>query len=245
MEKAEILRRKARAMMYKKPIVKGLSLGDIHDGLCEISDACGEMEYFYSGDEAGRDAIAEVLGDLDDAWELQTEFSALGADVERMQEDLRYFSSDWFDFGEYDDEGFGRCLFDDLICCEAVADSCGGMAGFDAYENDYFSLDGYSQHAAQEECKKRLMRLKKEELIEKQHAALAVVLNYAGIKYRFDCLQGVYDIMRDKFGHRLELMADIEKAYEALFAADWQHREAAKRDFDRLSDELPAEAWLE
>ena len=61
----ETRRIKAMNLRYKKPIAKGLNLDDIRNSLWDISEACGDVQYYIDSDD---ETLLNALdGDEDDA----------------------------------------------------------------------------------------------------------------------------------------------------------------------------------
>ncbi len=82
----ETRRIKAMNLRYKKPIAEGLNLDDIRNTLWDISEACGDVQYYVDGDD---ETLLNALdGDEDDAYEFKMMFSTLSAECEQMIYDL-------------------------------------------------------------------------------------------------------------------------------------------------------------
>ena len=69
----EIEAAKAKNLRYKKPIVKHLNLDEISEAIYEMQGDCSDVQWFV--DNEGHDALAEALGDEDDAYEFKMQFS--------------------------------------------------------------------------------------------------------------------------------------------------------------------------
>ena len=85
---AEKRREKARALRFRKPVVRDLNLESIREQLTDIEEACAEV-HWYCESEDGWDTLLNALdGDDDDAWEFKTAFAELESECEQMREDM-------------------------------------------------------------------------------------------------------------------------------------------------------------
>lgn len=222
---------KAKGLRYKKPIAKGLTLDDIRDALWEIMDACADVQYYV--DEDDETLVNALDGDEDDAFEFKMMFSDLSAECEQMQCDLG---------NEYVPEYF------DLFF---VAVNKGGeMLGFDSYECDYYGLGSYESGLANEEAVKKMKRLTKDQLIEAAQFCFRVYQSYIGLQHRYDCIKAALDILRDENTGYLQMVRQIEEAYEKAYEETdgfrWTFNGgSALRELESLIDNMPQEAWVQ
>lgn len=226
----ERARQKAKSLMWKKPIVKGLNLYEIQQELEEISDACEDIKWYMEGTDSTM--LEGVLGDEDDASEFRMMFSLLQADCTQMLDDMRG-----------DMEGYLPDCFDDLFV--AVSSRGDGYLGFDEYEGDYYGLDDWDAQKAVEGSEKRVMRLTKKELLDAVRICLRVAKSYLGLRYRYDCLKAAIDILRGENAGYLQQVREIEKEYDRLDrAGDLQYSWRTKT-LDAMLDNLPWEVWVQ
>ncbi len=227
----ETKREKARQLRYKKPIVKDLNLDSIMDALDEISEACYDVQYYIDGDD---DTLLNALdGDKDDAYEFKVMFSDLCAECEEMQEDLR---------NEYLPKYF------DLFF--AAVGRGQELIGYDVYEHDYYGLSRFEGDLAKEEAVKKMKMLTKHQLIEAAQYCFGVYQAYIGLQHRYDCIRAALDILRDENTGYLKMVKQIDelytKVYEETEGFRWTHgMQPALREFDRMLESLPQEAWLQ
>ena len=113
----ETRRIKAMNLRYKKPIAKGLNLDDIRNSLWDISEACGDVQYYIDSDD---ETLLNALdGDEDDAYEFKMMFSTLSAECEQMQYDLgNEYIPEYFDYSSRQSIRAEKCL--DLIHTRAI-----------------------------------------------------------------------------------------------------------------------------
>lgn len=222
---------KAMGLRYKKPIAKGLMLDDIREALWEIMDACADVQYYVDQDD---ETLVNALdGDEDDAFEFKMMFSDLSAECEQMYGDLQ---------NEYMPEYF------DLFF--AAANKGGEMLGFDVYEQDYYGLDSFESGLANEEAVKKMKRLTKDQLIETVQICFRVYQSYIGLQYRYDCIKAALDILRDENTGYLQMVRQIEEAYEKADEETdgfrWEFNGGlALKELDSLIDNMPQDAWVQ
>ncbi|MCI9592388.1 MAG: hypothetical protein HFG42_17980 [Lachnospiraceae bacterium] len=229
MDAKETKRLKAMNLRYKKPIAMGINLDDIKSSLWDISEACGEVQYYIDGDD---DTLLNALdGDEDDAHEFKMMFSELSAECEQMQYDLE---------NEYVPEYF------DLFF---VAVNKGGeMLGYDTYEHDYYGLNSFESSLANKEAVKKMKLLTKDQLIEATQDCFRIYQAYIGLTYRYDCIKAAMDILRDENTGYLKMVKQLEELYEKANEETEGFKYCWKGDMlkslDSLLENLPQEAWI-
>ena len=226
----ETRRIKAMNLRYKKPIAKGLNLDDIRNSLWDISEACGDVQYYIDSDD---ETLLNALdGDEDDAYEFKMMFSTLSAECEQMRYDLD---------NEYIPEYFD--LFFTAI------NKGGEMLGYDTYEHDYYGLSSFESGLANEEASKKIKALTKDKMIETMQYCFGVYQAYIGLTYRYDCIKSAMDILRSENTSYLKTIKEIEELYEKAdgetegFKYCWNGSTLKK--LDRLLENVPQEAWIQ
>ena len=228
----ETKRFKAKQLRYKKPIVKNLNLDFIQQDLWDIQEACEEVHWFTDSDD-GEDTLINALnGDEDEAYEFKMEFADLCAECERMFEDLN-------------EEWVPEC-FDIFFVSAGAGESYGGLLGFDEYEGDYFGI-GCSDSWAEDETKKKLKQMTKDELIASTRQCFKVFQAYIGLRNRYDSLKAAIDILRDQNTGHIQTVKEIERLYEEASKQQDRFAEYSKewKEFERYTDALPPEAWIQ
>lgn len=227
----ETKRFKAKQLRYKKPICRDLNLDKIQEDLYDIMEECENIRWYTDSDDGNDSLINALDGDEDEAYEFKMAFADLCAECERMQEDLQ-------------EEWIPNC-FDTFFVAAGAGESFGGLLGFDSYEGDYFGIDG-TDAWAEDEAKKRLKAMTKDELISAVRQCFKVYQAYIGLRNRYDSLQAAIDILRDKNTGVLQAVKEIEKMYEAASKEQDRAAEysAAWKEFKRYTDALPQEAWI-
>lgn len=227
----ETKRNKAKQLRYKKPIVKNLNINYITQDLWDIQDACEEVRW-YTDSEDGNDTLINALsGDEDEAYEFKMAFADLCAECERMFEDLK-------------EEWVPEC-FDILFVSAGAGETYGGLLGFDEWEQDYFGI-GCSDSWEEDEAKKKLKQMTKDELIAAIRQCFKVYVAYIGLRNRYDSLKAAIDILRDQNTGYLQVIKEIEKLYDEAQLQQDRYAEYSKewKEFERYTDALPQEAWI-
>lgn len=222
---------KAKQLRYKKPIVKNLNLDSITQDLWDIQEACEDVRW-YTDSEDGNDSLINALaGDEDEAHEFKMAFADLCAECERMFQDLQ-------------EEWVPEC-FDLFFVSAGAGETYGGLLGFDEWEQDYFGL-GCTESFAEDEAKKKLKQMTKDELIAATRQCFKVYSAYIGLRNRYDSLKAAIDILRDQNTGYLQVVKEIERLYEAASEKQGRYAEYSKewKEFERYTDALSHEAWI-
>lgn len=231
MDAEETKRFKAIQLRYKKPIVKDLNLETITQDLWDIQEECENVRW-YTDSEDGEDSLINALdGNEDEAYEFKMAFADLCAECERMFEDLR-------------EEWVPEC-FDILFVAAGAGDAGGGLLGWDSFEQDYFGISCTDDYA-EDEAKKKLKQMTKDDLIAAVRQSFKVYHAYIGLRNRYDSLKAAIDILRDQNTGYLQVVKEIEKLYEKVSKDKWSRHEYSQdsREWKRYTDALPQEAWI-
>ena len=120
------------------------------------------------------------------------------------------------------------------------------MLGFDEYEGDYFGIDGCDSWA-EDEAKKKLKQMTKDDLIAAARQCFKVYQAFIGLQNRYDSMKAAIDILRNENTGYLQVVREIERLYEAAAGQQGYFAEYSKewREFERYTDALPPEAWIQ
>lgn len=217
-----------RNMRYKRTAMKSLGWEQISAELDDISEACGEVHWFFDG-QNGENLIAALDDNEEEAFEFKMAFADLEGKCYQLQEQLY----DWHNpVGEY---------FDD--CIVSLIGRRYSLVGFDDVEEDYFSIASYQAELATTEAGKRVMRWTKADMLSKIGQCLGIVIAFLDIRQSYDYLKATMDILRDENTSLLQIIKDIEAAYEK--ALEWDSPKEDINAFERLLDNLPERCWVE
>lgn len=228
----EETRRKAEAMRYKKAMLADLNIERIYDALNEISSDCADFQYYFEGSD---DTLLNALdGDEDQEYEFKMMFSDLSYECEMLTDTL----SDEYVTEHFDDFFVG-----------IMRDGGSGfkMIGYDGCEEDYFNLTSFESNLASNESAKRLKRLTKDELISVCGQCFGIAVSFFNVRYKYDYLKAAFDILRDENTSFLQIIKDIEAAYDAADADEWNEWENSVKAFERLVNSLDeyGKVWIE
>lgn len=226
----ETKRRKAHALRYKKPIVRNLNLDKISEDLWDIQEECEDVRWYTDSDDGNDSLINALDGDEDEAYEFKMAFADLCAECERMFDDLR-------------EEWVPECF--DIFFVSVGAGRYDELLGWDAYEGDYFGIGGMESFT-EDEAKKKLKTMTKNDLIEAARQCFKVYAAYIGLRNRYDSLKAAIDILRDQNTGYLQTVKEIERLYESASENEWVRKEYSKpsREWKQYTDALPPEAWI-
>lgn len=227
----ETKRNKAKQLRYKKPIVKNLNIDYITQDLWDIQEACEDVRWHTDSDDGEETLINALCGDEDEAYEFKMAFADLCAECERMFNDLH-------------EEWVPEC-FDILFVSAGAGETYCGLLGFDEWEQDYFGI-GCSDSWAEDEAKKKLKQMTKDELIAAIRQCFKVYSSYIGLRNRYDSLKSAIDILRDENTGIIQVVKKIEELYEEAQKQQGRYAEYSEewKEFERYTDALPQEAWL-
>lgn len=231
----ETRRRKAANLRYRRPIVKDLNLDAIIDNLSDIQDACEGVRWYFEEDD---DTLINALdGDDDEAFEFKMMFGDLCAECSRLRDDL-------------DEVTWGENSIKEAFNIWFPAIRAGEMIGWDPYESDYMPIVecgryGYGQEIAWEEAQKRIMRMTKEQILRTAELSFRIVRSYLGLMTRYDQLKAAMDILRDQNTGYLQMIKRIEELYDKANKSDFYIGFPEVREFDRMLNNLPQEAWIQ
>ena len=220
----ETKRFKARQLRYKKPIVKDINLEKITCDLWDIQEECEAVHWYFDTDD---DTLINALdGDEDEAYEFKMMFADLCAECDRMFNDLR-------------EEWVPEC-FDVFFVAAGSGELGWGYLGWDSYEQDYLGISSYEDLFAENEAKKKLRRMTKDDLIDASRQCMRVLYAYIGLRNRYDSLKAAMDILRDKNTAYLQMVKRLDEIYDKSEKDDfWQNSE-----WKMITDNLPQEAWI-
>ena len=218
---------RSRALRYKKPALATMGWEAIRQELDDIQEACSDVHWYFDTDD---DTLINALdGDEEEAWEFKLAFADLEGKADQLSEIL------------YDYESTE--VFDD--CTVALIGNRYDVVGFDSVEEDYYSLCRYEADLAVTESGKRLMRLTKAEMLSTIGQSVGVLLAFYDLRQQYDYLKATMDILRDQNKSLLQVIKEIDGAYEAAEAENFYNWKPETKRLDRLLEQLPERTWIE
>lgn len=216
-----------RNLRYKRPALMSMGYDEILNELYEIQNACTDVQWFVEND--GETLLNALDGDEDAEYEFRMAFSDLEGKAYMLDSAIR----DW-DIRE---------TFDD--CTVGLIGNRYKTIGFDAQEEDYFSLTAYEQELAYTESGKKLMRKTKSEMISTIGQCMGITIAFLDVRQLYDYLKATFDILRDENTSLLKIIKEIETAYEEAAGDGFISYKDKTRRFDALLTNLPDRTWLE
>ena len=220
MNKAE----RTRNIRYLRPALAIMQRDAILDELSTISEECESLEYAVDDDEKLMDVFQ---GDSDEIFEFRMRFSDLASRCNELWESLNEN-----EVNEYFDDFFVGSIGRGY-----------NVVGYDHFEEDYFHLTAYESLLASDVSKKRLMGLKKNDLINIAGQCIGIMMSMIDIRHDYACLKSTLDILRDERYEIMNCIRSVSEAYDALQNNPYDRN--AIRHFDDLLDRLPDAAWVQ
>lgn len=147
-----------------------------------------------------------------------------------------------YEVGEYDPEGTAR-QYDD--CTVALIGNRYDLVGFDTLQEDYYSLTGYDTELAESEAGKRLMRHTKADMLSIIGQSVGILVAFLDVRQKYDYLQATLDVLRDENCSVLQVLRDINAAYERAEAVRFNDYYKEAQEFERLLWAVPERMWVE
>jgi len=220
---------KARALAYKRPALSSMGYEALMEELEEIQEACDEVQYWIDSDDGT--LLDAFDGDTEQEWEFRLAFGELSAGCYQLSDCI------------YDSVESAES-FDD--CTVALIGNRYEVIGFDGYQEDYVSLTRYEEELAETEAGKRLMRLTKKEMIAQIGLSFGILLAFYDLRHKYDYLKAAMDVLRDENHSVIQLMKDVDAAYDAAASAQWNFEaEPLWKKFEQLIEGLPERMWVE
>lgn len=230
---------KARALRYKKPIVRDLNLETLKQNIYDMQETCYDVQYSIDGDD-GDEIISAMLGDEDEAQEFKMMFSDLSSELEQFVDDM-----DNWEWLEYIED-----YYDLFMVNGHISESFGGLYGYDSYEGDYFGFgDTYEEEAAEKYAFEKLKKdLTKDKMLTVFKLCMKIFTQYVGLQYRYDCLEASLDILRERNVGHMKAVREINELYDQAdrdtkgFQFLWKGDACTK--LDKIIRSMPQEAFL-
>lgn len=221
---------RTRALRYKRPALASMGYEWLDSELSEIEEACSDVAWYAQDDDA---LIAALDGNDEEAFEFRLMFSDLSAKCSSLK--LRLY-----ELGQWDEEGAAK-TYDD--CTVALIGNRYDTVGYDAWEEDYYSLTGYDQELAHTEAGKHLMRHTKAEMISIIGQSVGILVAFLDLRHQYDYLKATMDVLRDGNQSILKAVKELEKLYDQ--AAEARFSGKAGDQFDELLWTVPERMWVE
>lgn len=178
---------KQKTALWKYTMLKNLNLDEILEQLSLIEDA---------GDPFGYEVEFDKSGYYDDYKDLFNDLSAKAYQLNDVISESCIVREHWDDMTV--------TLLGDVY----------NMVGYDGIEMDYFDLvNGFEEGSAIEAAEKRILRLKKEEMLACFRRVLGTLLAFYDVKTAYDCLSSVVNELDEKAAMLEMKNKEINKLY--------------------------------
>ena len=122
------------------------------------------------------------------------------------------------------------------------------VVGYDSVEEDYFSLTSYTEGLAISEAGIRIKKKKKKEMLYDIGQCLGIILAFYNVEMKYEYLRATFDILQDKNTSAIEVIKNINTAYERANEVDFNSWENATKELDefiRTLSEMTDRLWVE
>lgn len=221
-----------RKLRYSKCLLEKFNFEEICNDLYEIQEQCDSVRYMVEDE----DVLVQALDDNEDeAYEFKMAFRELSAKCETLYENLYHMQNENYYPDSYFDEFFA-----------GVANGSGmKYYAYDVSEEDYYAVTSFEGKICSQEAQKKLMRLKKDELISCANRCFRIMTAYLDLKYRYDYLSAAMQILNDEQKGILDMVKELDVAYEEADKDDWYLYGNAYKRFDKLLESVPERMWIE
>ena len=227
---------KSRNLRWRKPMLEDLGYYSIQQGLEEISEACYDIEWLFDNDN--EDFIYEALEDAyEDCDEFKDAFLMIRLDVEELQERFEEICRDQYPY-DNDIEDY----YNDFTV--ALIGNRYNLLGFDEFQRDYYSLFEYEKGRAIAEAGKRVMRCTKADMLARIGQCMGIAFSYYDLRQRYDYLKATFDLLRGENTSVIQVIRQIEEAYEKANSKEFYKYSKETKDFERLVKQLPDKVWI-
>lgn len=223
---------RTRALRYKRPALASMGYEYIQKELEDIVEACDDVAWFAGDIDTLTDALD---GSDEEAHEFMLACSDLSSKAGLLSNQL-------YEVGEWDSDGIAR-RYDD--CTVALIGNRYDVVGFDTLQEDYFHLTNYDTELATSEAGKRLMRHTKEEMLSIIGQSVGILVAFLDVRQRYDYLQATLDVLRDENCSVLQVLRDINAAYERAETVRFNDYYKEAQEFERLLWAVPERMWVE
>lgn len=223
---------KARNLRYKKAMLASLNLEEIQSTLYDIGNECAEYQYYFERDN---DTLLNALdGDEEQEYEFKMMFSDLSCECDMLNDIVK--------------EEYVTEYFDDFFV-GIMRDGGSGfeVLGYDSYQEDYYRLTRFETELANNESAKRLKRLTKDELITVCGQCFGIAASFFNVQYKYDYLKAAFDVLKDENTSFLQIIKDIENAYDKANEDEWYEYADSVKAFERLISSFDeySKIWIE
>lgn len=219
---------RTRKLRYSKSIISNFNYEEICNTLYDIQEACGEIRYIDD------DTLTDMLQDEEEAYEFKMMFSELDSKSERLNELLNDYR-DNEDISEY---------FDELTA--GISEGSGvTYYAWDSVDEDYYKVTSFEGDICVQEAQKKLMRMKKDDLIACANRTFRIILAYLDLKYKYDYLSATMEMLQDEQRGLIDMAKEIDRLYILADADNWEYYSDSLKNYEKVLATVPERMWIE
>lgn len=223
--------KQTRKLRYSKSIISKFNYEEIISALSDIQEECDNIRYMVEDD----DILASALGDNDEeAYEFKMMFSELSGKAEQLYEILNEYNSTE-DISEY---------FDQITA--GISEGSGlNYYAWDSVEEDFFRVTSYEGTICVQESIKKLLRMKKEDLISCCNRVFRIMLAYLDLKYKYDYLSATLEILNDEQHGIIDMVKELDRLYKLAEADKFEYYSESLKNYEKALKAVPDRMWIE
>lgn len=223
--------KQTRKLRYSKSIISKFNYEEIINTLSDIQGECDNIRYMVEDD----DILASALGDNDEeAYEFKMMFSDLSGKAEQLYEILNEYNSTE-DISEY---------FDQITA--GISEGSGlNYYAWDSVEEDFFRVTSYEGTICVQESIKKLLRMKKEDLISCCNRVFRIMLAYLDLKYKYDYLSATLEILNDEQHGIIDMVKELDRLYKLAEADKFEYYSESLKNYEKALKAVPDRMWIE
>lgn len=220
-----------RKLRYSKSVIEKFNYEEIVNELYEIMDTCDGIRYTIEDEDVLLDALG---GNDEEVYEFRMMFSELSGKAGQLYELLNEYQSDE-EISEY---------FDEITA--GISDGTGlKHFAYDQFEEDYYQVTSFEGNICVQEAQKKLMRMKKDELIARSNRVFRIILAYLDIKYKHDYLSATLEILNDEQHGIIDMVKELNRMYNLADSDGWEYYSESLRNYEKALATVPERMWIE
>ena len=88
------------------------------------------------------------------------------------------------------------------------------------------------------------MRCTKADMLSRIGQCMGIALSYYDLRQRYDYLKNTFDLLRSENTSVIQVIRQIEEAYEKADKVEFYEYDKETKDFDKLVSQLPEKVWI-
>lgn len=223
--------KRTRKLRYSKSLLEKFNYEEIINDLYEIMEECENVRYTIEDEDVLVDALG---GNEEEAYEFRMMFSELAGKAEQLHGLLDEYRSDE-NISDY---------FDDFTV--GVSDGSGmKYYAYDMADEDYYKVTSFEGDICVQEAQKKLMRMKKDELIACSNRVFRIIIAYLNLKYKYDYLSATLEILNDEQRGIIDMVKELDRLYSVAEAEKFDRYTDSFKAYEKALEAVPERMWIE